>query len=190
MLLWVGYFVFEVFAYVNYDYTFNELTYLFFLAFPAKAIFIYSTIFWSIPKFFFEKKYFAFGLIAFLVLLLSTVMHRNALYFGFLQYYRPEVFNSIPLWDLKSLFRSFEFILTISSVFIAFSMVRLSYAQHKMNNQLLTANISAELKSLKEQIKPHFLFNTLNNLYGLTKKDPWTSWSTTPGSSIRSRSWK
>jgi LytS/YehU family sensor histidine kinase len=51
-------------------------------------------------------------------------------------------------------------------------MVRLSYAQHKMNNQLLTANISAELKSLKEQIKPHFLFNTLNNLYGLTKKDP------------------
>jgi LytS/YehU family sensor histidine kinase len=41
-----------------------------------------------------------------------------------------------------------------------------------MNNQLLTANISAELKSLKEQIKPHFLFNTLNNLYGLTKKDP------------------
>lgn len=37
-------------------------------------------------------------------------------------------------------------------------------------NELLTRNIETELQSLKNQINPHFLFNTLNNLYALTLK--------------------
>lgn len=173
LVLWVGYYIFEIFAYVNYyDFTFNELTYLFFLSLPAKVLFIYSTIFWSVPKLFFRKKYITFAFVAFFILVISALMHRAAVYYAFLQYYRLELFNSAPVWDMRALFRSFEFILTTGSVFIAFSLVRLSYMQHKMNHELLTANISAELKNLKEQIKPHFLFNTLNNLYGLTKKDP------------------
>ncbi|MBK9108073.1 MAG: histidine kinase [Saprospiraceae bacterium] len=36
--------------------------------------------------------------------------------------------------------------------------------------ELLTRNIETELQSLKNQINPHFLFNTLNNLYALTLK--------------------
>jgi two-component system, LytTR family, sensor kinase len=34
--------------------------------------------------------------------------------------------------------------------------------------QLLTRNMQSELRFLKSQINPHFLFNTLNNLYALT----------------------
>ncbi len=34
--------------------------------------------------------------------------------------------------------------------------------------QLLTQNMQSELRFLKSQINPHFLFNTLNNLYALT----------------------
>jgi two-component system, LytTR family, sensor kinase len=37
-------------------------------------------------------------------------------------------------------------------------------------NELVTKNIETELQSLKNQINPHFLFNTLNNLYALTLK--------------------
>lgn len=35
--------------------------------------------------------------------------------------------------------------------------------------------IKAELALLKNQINPHFLFNTLNNLYSLIKSDPDTA---------------
>lgn len=36
--------------------------------------------------------------------------------------------------------------------------------------ELVTRNIETELQGLKNQINPHFLFNTLNNLYALTLK--------------------
>lgn len=41
----------------------------------------------------------------------------------------------------------------------------------KERNSLLSqSNIENELELLKQQINPHFLFNTLNNLYALTRK--------------------
>ena len=42
------------------------------------------------------------------------------------------------------------------------------YQQEKQ--VLLTRNMQSELRFLKSQINPHFLFNTLNNLYALTLK--------------------
>lgn len=173
LILWFAHFNLELFGYINYyNFTFKELTYLFFLGLPAKALFIYSTIYWSVPRFFFKKKYLTFAFVTLLILLISAMMYMAGAHYLFNQYYRIELFNSTPYFDIGSFVRSFEFILTVGSVFIAFSLVRISFLQHKMNHELRTANISAELKNLKEQIKPHFLFNTLNNLYGLTRKDP------------------
>jgi len=42
--------------------------------------------------------------------------------------------------------------------------------QLREKQELVTQNMQSELRFLKSQINPHFLFNTLNNLYALTLK--------------------
>ena len=45
----------------------------------------------------------------------------------------------------------------------------------RRNQQLEKEKLAAELKFLKSQLHPHFLFNALNNIYFLIKKDPETA---------------
>lgn len=42
------------------------------------------------------------------------------------------------------------------------------FKNEKIKNELKTEKISAELAFLKSQLNPHFLFNTINNIYTLT----------------------
>jgi LytS/YehU family sensor histidine kinase len=57
-------------------------------------------------------------------------------------------------------------------VFLASSVKLLKhwYTMQKKNQQLIKEKLEAELNMLKSQVHPHFLFNTLNNLYALTLK--------------------
>ena len=57
-------------------------------------------------------------------------------------------------------------------VFLAASIKLLKhwYTMQKKNQQLAKEKLEAELNMLKAQVHPHFLFNTLNNLYALTLK--------------------
>ena len=45
------------------------------------------------------------------------------------------------------------------------------YKRQRENEMLINENTQAELQLLKAQVHPHFLFNTLNNIYALTLDD-------------------
>lgn len=79
--------------------------------------------------------------------------------------------------DLKNMVWSWNFFLLImlSVLFsVVLSMVlkllKNWYQEEQTNRQLQKINLETELKFLKSQINPHFLFNSLNNLYALTLK--------------------
>jgi sensor histidine kinase YesM len=44
------------------------------------------------------------------------------------------------------------------------------YKNNQLKNQLVQEQLSTELNYLKSQINPHFLFNTLNNLYSIAQE--------------------
>ena len=62
-----------------------------------------------------------------------------------------------------------RFILWAFVFYIVFSWF---FDQWKIIQTIKSKKIKAELALLKNQINPHFFFNTLNNLYSLIKSDP------------------
>jgi two-component system LytT family sensor kinase len=79
--------------------------------------------------------------------------------------------------DIKNMVWSWNFfliiILTVLFTVVLIMVLKLLknwYQEEQAKKQLMQLNLETELKFLKSQINPHFLFNSLNNLYALTLK--------------------
>lgn len=79
--------------------------------------------------------------------------------------------------SIRTMVWSWEFfLLNVGSVFLtaligmAMKLIMNWYHEEQTNRYLHRLNSETELKFLKSQINPHFLFNCLNNLYALTLK--------------------
>ncbi len=81
-------------------------------------------------------------------------------------------------WSLGSfLWGGFE-VLAIASIAISIKLFKSKFESIQKEKDLEKEKLQAELNFLKTQINPHFLFNTLNNIYGLSlKQSPHTSTS-------------
>ena len=83
---------------------------------------------------------------------------------------KPEAYNAPPKWT-RFVQMSFMLILVVG-LSVA---VRMSQRWHKLQEAKMEAEqtrIDAELKNLRNQLNPHFLLNTLNNIYALIAFDP------------------
>jgi hypothetical protein len=63
---------------------------------------------------------------------------------------------------------SFTQMLAIYFLSTAFKTSQLALKREKEASELKTSNLNSELKFLRSQINPHFLFNALNNIYSLS----------------------
>ncbi len=132
----------------------------------------YVHLWYLLPRFFSKKKYLTYGVLVFVVLLLTTL-------FRFIVGW--EIVNILG-WDLKSeftpdffggMFISGFFILLIT---IPLRLIENYFKKEELEQELKTQQLEAELRFLKAQVNPHFLFNALNNIYSLS----FTNSSQTP----------
>lgn len=77
--------------------------------------------------------------------------------------------------DIQSYFIDNQYNIFLSSFFVGVTSTIFNIMRDWLNNQrvrqeLHSRTLQSELNFLKSQINPHFLFNTLNNLYALTLK--------------------
>lgn len=132
-------------------------------------VFTYVLVYILAPLFLWKEKY--GSLIAGSILLLGVIVVKQ--YFGLLAVYQASLqAYGVPA-DKGYLFRcAWENILfncpATGSIFLGIKLLKRWYLKQKEIQQVAMAKTSAELQLLKAQVHPHFLFNTLNNIYSFT----------------------
>lgn len=79
--------------------------------------------------------------------------------------------ETLPLFAISSLLYHFFNLAFVVGVAISLRLMRRQYRSSLNELMLQKEKTEAELKYLKGQINPHFLFNTLNNIYSLARKN-------------------
>lgn len=81
-------------------------------------------------------------------------------------------FSEISISDISisSMFYNAFVLVFVSGTALAIKLVRINLQIRKREEETARKKLLTELQFLKSQINPHFLFNTLNNIYGLARK--------------------
>lgn len=132
---------------------------------------IYFNMYYLIPRFLLAKKYGKYVTLLFLLTLVNIPVITYPLVGLLLQdpFYVTQQGLLVLMTDIASLL-----ILSTTLKFLKLLYTQEKYTQklEKQTLELGQKNLETELSLLKTQIHPHFLFNTLNSIYFLIKKDP------------------
>jgi len=125
------------------------------------GILVYFNLFYLIPNYLTEKKFLLYcGLLLLSVIILTPI---KILVFYF-------IIPDAESWIVGKQIWFFILSFLITS-FSTVGKIVTDWVRHLREKQeLQTQTMQSELRFLKSQINPHFLFNTLNNLYALTLK--------------------
>lgn len=129
---------------------------LFFL--PGHLLIVYTTLYYLVPKFLLQRKYWQF-FAGFVLLVVICALYT--------------VFAKLSLWGnfvgaSISLGRNVLPFIHVTAIAASIKLLKFWYVQKKYTLEAEQQRTAAELKLLKAQLHPHFLFNTLNNLYSHT----------------------
>ncbi len=128
------------------------------------AVIVYVNLFYLIPYFLKKKKFLTFIVLLIAVAIFITPIKMFILHFRFSsnEALQQDLINEQHYFYLANLFVAGGS--TLASIIM-------DWLRHQRERAVLeNQNIQSELRFLKSQINPHFLFNTLNSIYALTLK--------------------
>lgn len=147
------------------------------LVFLVAHIFLaYSLMYFVIPRFLLQQRYWLTAawvvLLFFMTACMSVLLSSTAIplvrgwmltpgFGGVAGNMRNSIFYSL-LAGLRGA-------ITVGGIAAAIKLMKYWYVKEQRNLQLQNENAESQLKMLKAQVHPHFLFNTLNNIYSYTQ---------------------
>jgi sensor histidine kinase YesM len=132
---------------------------------PITMLTTYLLIYYLVPRFLMQRHYLRFAAWSFSTILLSFYLGTMAIFMMLFFF----MFGDGPQMDPTTVDIYF---LAVGMYFVvlaavAIKLFKLWYEKQKTERILEKGKLEAELNMLKSQIHPHFLFNTLNNIYSL-----------------------
>jgi len=133
------------------------------------AALVYGILYFILPRYLLKTKNWIIttGLLVLYVCLIAFVNYFNFV-FSFYLSTRTTYFDSMPTMDfiipvwIRHILINYP---TIVGLALAIKLLKNWYLKQQETVQLAREKINAELQLLKAQVHPHFLFNTLNNIY-------------------------
>ena len=150
----------------------------FFLVLPH-AVLVYPLLYFILPRYIITRKYVKASLwiLLFLILtacvstiLLMSIPWEKAVFFLNLKLFpntSKDIWKSMNTSYMSAMLGA----LTGAALAAGFKLFKYYYLKNHRIQQLLKENIAAQLQILRAQVHPHFLFNTLNNIFSQTQTE-------------------
>jgi len=139
------------------------------MALPVKMGATYFTLYLLLPRYFMNRQFIRFSIFIVIVLMIAAFLQR-VIEFSIINLFINPYERAETLLNPIKVLRAVIGIYPVVALAAFIKVGKYWYRRDLESRELEREKLEAELKFLKAQIHPHFLFNTLNNLYALTLK--------------------
>ncbi len=165
---WTSYLFFFGYMWGTYDDNFQKSFLIEIINIPLKMIMVYFIVYHLLPRYLFQKKILHFFAYFAITILLTAIIRRYTDNYVIQEYFL--VYGKLPILDPNQFIYT---LLKINLVLVLPMTLKITenvFSSDRKQRLLEKEKLEAELMFLKNQTHPHFLFNTLNNLYSLVLK--------------------
>lgn len=138
---------------------------------PLEMGFAYYSMYVILPKYFKGRSYWKLLLEFLAVFTLVFTLYRLLIPYVIYPYIYllPYPANTFDVWLPRYIYTAIRFV-SVTGMALTIKLLRIRFQQLAKEKLLTEEKLQNELRFLRSQTNPHFLFNTLNNLYALARK--------------------
>lgn len=166
VFLWLLYYTFFMVLYKDFYSSPWHLFGVTSVYFVFNASSFYFIAYYLFPKYLYSRKYLKFASSFLSTILVFSFLLSVCLYFLFRQYSKNFADNKLFVFLI-----AFFSIITFVGILCAVKLVAEKIRGDRAAQRVESERIESELQYLRAQVNPHFLFNAINSVYFLIKKD-------------------